>query len=133
MSRSPHRRPFLIKLLSRGEAADDAVVILATVRHGAGAAVLDARTIGTVYIGEGPTAVLAQAIQRAKAEQAVQILSRHVVTWVELTGAVIEEPIILTRGRIAHVAVLPNHRSSLSRPNPFRPAPGTSIEGQSLN
>ena len=39
-------------------------------RHGAGAAILDARTIDTVYIGEVPTAILAQAIQRAKAEQA---------------------------------------------------------------
>ena len=73
-------------------------------RHGAGAAILDAHAIGTVYIGEVPTAILTQAIQRAKAEQAVQILSRHIVTRVELAGAVIEEPIILARRRtVGHI------------------------------
>lgn len=124
----PFGARFQKRPLSLGDAPHDVVVVFAAMRQGACTAILNARAVRALDVGEIPAARLTQAVERAKTEQAVEVLGGHVMTGVKLAGRMVKEPVVLALPSIGTLAALCNHSSASflpQRPMPATPLPET--------
>lgn len=85
-------------------------------RQGAGAAILDARAVRPLDERRVAPAALAQAVERAEAEQTVQLVGRHVMARVELACRVIEKLIVMRLHRAPPAHVPPCNSTSGTAP-----------------
>lgn len=114
--------------LSLDDTPHDVVVVFAAMRQGACTAILNARAVRALDVGEIPAARLTQTVERAKTEQAVEVLGGHVMTGVKLAGRMVKEPIVLALPSIGAPTALCNHSSASflpQRPIPAAPLPET--------